>query len=175
MKNTGVGASPTATVDYNLDNIRLYGEAAPMLSVPVANTTVSPGGTAELSVTALGSWPLSYRWYFNGSPLSATSPTLTVANADVGHAGTYCVVVTNSFGAITNCAYLSVLDLKMFAGVILAGPVGTNYRIDYVNAVGGGNNWQTLTTLTLTTSPSTWIDIASASQPKRFYRAVPVP
>ena len=42
-------------MDYNLDNIRLYGEAAPMLISPLVNTTVGPGGTARLGVKAFGS------------------------------------------------------------------------------------------------------------------------
>lgn len=85
------------------------------------------------------------------------------------------MVVSNAFGMITNTAYLSVLDLKMYAGLTVAGPIGTNYRIESLNTLGGTNTWRTLTSFTLTTSPTVWIDMESATQPRRFYRAVPNP
>lgn len=139
------------------------------------NTTVAPSGSVTLAVDALGGQPLSYLWLWNGSPLATVEPTLTIPSANMSNAGTYCVIVSNSFGAVTNCASLSVLDLKMFAGLILAGPVGASYRIEYQDALGGGSTWQTLTTIQLSTSSMVWFDMDSPYQPKRFYRAVPLP
>lgn len=175
MKNTGPGASPSATVDYNLDNIRLYGEAAPMLAFPLANTTVAPGSTAQFAVKAFGTQPLTYEWFFNGAPLPANGPTLTVPDVSPEKAGTYCVVVRNAFGSVTNCAYMSALDLRMFAGLILSGPVGTTYKVECLDAIGGGENWQPLTNITLSTSPMACIDMDSVNHPRRFYRAMPMP
>ncbi len=63
----------------------------------------------------------------------------------------------------------------MFAGVILSGPVGTTYTIECLDAIGGGENWQPLTTFTLSTSPTAWVDMDSVNHPKRFYRAMPLP
>jgi len=37
------------------------------------------------------------------------------------------------------------------------------------------STWQPLVALTLTTRTTNWVDMASATQPKRFYRAVPLP
>lgn len=102
MKNTGPGANPSATVDYNLDNIRLYGEAAPMLAFPLPNTTVAPGSTAQFAVKAFGTQPLTYEWFFNGAPLPANGPALTVPDVSPDKAGKYCVVVRNASGAVTN-------------------------------------------------------------------------
>lgn len=84
-------------------------------------------------------------------------------------------MVSNAFGSITNCANLSVLDLKLFAGLVLAGPVGTNYKIEFTPALGGTNTWQTLTNITLATSPSVFFDQDSPNQPKRLYRALRLP
>lgn len=175
MKNTGPGANPNGTVDYNLDNIRLYGEAAPMIAAATANTTVSPGGVAQLSVNAYGTPALHYQWFHDGQALPACGPNLIIANASFNQAGTYCVVITNGFGALTNCATLSVLDLKMFAGLVLAGPVGTNYKIEYIPTVGGTDTWQTLTNVILTTSPFVFFDMESPNESKRFYRATAQP
>jgi hypothetical protein len=36
------------------------------------------------------------------------------------------------------------MGLNPFAGLRLAGRVETAYRIEFVNTVGGGNNWQGL-------------------------------
>lgn len=175
VKNSGSGVNPTASVDYSLDNIRLYGEAAPMLSTPLANITVGPGGAAEFSVAALGTQPLQYQWFFNGGLLPENGATLSLADVSVSDAGLYCVTVSNTFGAFTNCAYLSVLDLKLFAGLVLAGPVGTTYNIEYLDNLDGTGTWKKLTTLTLNVSPMTWIDPQSPSQPRRFYRATVSP
>ncbi len=71
MKNTGPGPDPYASVDYNLDNIRLYGEAAPMLASPLVHTTVAPGGTARFAVKAFGTQPLTYEWSFDGRRAAA--------------------------------------------------------------------------------------------------------
>jgi|GEM_PF-2874459 len=169
-KNTGSGASGQATVDYNLDNIRLYGEAAPILLAPMPLARVLPAGSVELSPRICGTQPLSFEWSFNGATLPATGPTLAISSATAANGGTYCVVVSNAYGSVTNCTQVSVLDLDMFAGVILGGPIGTKYRIEYITAI--GESWKTLTTLTLNESPKVWIDMESANQPKRFYRAV---
>ncbi|MCU0786406.1 MAG: hypothetical protein MUF81_20665, partial [Verrucomicrobia bacterium] len=82
---------------------------------------------------------------------------------------------THAFGSVTNTAVLSFLDLKMYAGLTVAGPVGSSYRIDYIPALAGTNTWQWMTDLTLPASPYIWFDLDSPYQPKRFYRAVLLP
>ena len=97
MKGGMSGVDPSAIVDYNLDNIQLYAqEMAPGLALPLANSTVPPGGTAQISTRAFGTQPLSYQWYFNGSALPATGPSLMVTNASSSQDGTYCVVISNA-------------------------------------------------------------------------------
>lgn len=77
---------------------------APAILSQPTNVTVAVGRTATASVVASGSTPLNYQWYFNGNtPVAgATGPTLTIANAQSGSAGTYRVVVTNLLGSATS-------------------------------------------------------------------------
>jgi hypothetical protein len=64
---------------------------------------VVTGQTADFSVTATGTAPLSYQWKFNGAPIGgATGSAFTIANAQPVNAGTYSVVVTNVAGSITS-------------------------------------------------------------------------
>lgn len=59
------------------------------------------GGSALFSVTATGSAPLSYQWYFNTNTLlpGATTASLLLTNIQPDQAGVYSVTVTNAAGA----------------------------------------------------------------------------
>ena len=73
--------------------------AAPSIITPPANLAAAVGSNATLTVTAAGSAPLSYQWQFNSANLSgATSSTLSLTNLTLTSAGSYSVIVTNSFG-----------------------------------------------------------------------------
>jgi hypothetical protein len=57
----------------------------------------------------------------------------------------------------------------------LSGWPGRSYRIEFLNDLhAGSNNWQTLTTLTITNNPTLWTDTA-ATNSQRYYRAVLLP
>jgi autotransporter-associated beta strand protein len=58
------------------------------------------------SVTASSLTPMGYRWRFNGTPISgdtATNTTYTIASVDLGNAGNYDCVVTNTAGYSATC------------------------------------------------------------------------
>jgi hypothetical protein len=61
-------------------------------------------GTATFSVNATGNTPLSFQWYYNGVTAlpDATNATLTLNNVQWSDAGSYSVVVSNSYGAVTS-------------------------------------------------------------------------
>ena len=80
--------------------------APSIVAQPVSATGVL-GGTAEFSVTATGT-DLLYQWYHNGVAVpGATVPTLTLANLQREHGGTYQVVVHN-FAASAASALVSL-------------------------------------------------------------------
>ena len=73
--------------------------AAPSITTAPANQIVAVGGTVNLSVTAMGTSPLSYQWIKDGGMVvNATNSSLTFASAGVTNSGIYYVVVTNTAG-----------------------------------------------------------------------------
>ena len=90
----------------------------------VTRTTVSPaintqpqgrvvltGTQVRFTVSALGTTPLRYQWWRDGTKLAgATSQFFLIPSAQVGHSGDYTVTVTNILGTVTSAtARLSVL------------------------------------------------------------------
>jgi hypothetical protein len=82
----------------------------PSINLQPASQSVIPGGTANFTIVAGGTSPLSYRWQKNNANLNdgghysgVTTSTLTITGADSGDAANYRCVVTNAFGS-TNSA-----------------------------------------------------------------------
>ena len=68
-----------------------------------ANRTVAVGGSATFSVSATGTPPLNYQWFYDGKALAdQTSRTLEVTAVDFSKAGKYTAVVTNLYGTVTS-------------------------------------------------------------------------
>ena len=95
--------------------VRTVGVAGPtspsILSQPVS-LVVTQGNVAAFSVSADGTAPLSYQWYFNtNTALSGqTATNFIIASAQATNAGNYSVRVSNAGGNITSAqATLTVL------------------------------------------------------------------
>jgi endonuclease/exonuclease/phosphatase family metal-dependent hydrolase len=87
--------------------------AAAGISVQPQNQTVAVAGNITFSVSATGTAPLGYQWYFNTNTLisGATTNTLSITNAQLTNAGGYSVIITNSVGSITSrVATLTVIS-----------------------------------------------------------------
>jgi outer membrane protein assembly factor BamB len=67
------------------------------------------------------------------------------------------------------------LELCWFPGWTLNASAGSRYRIEYVNAQTGFDNWQFLTNLSLPNGPYLFIDTAATNQWPRYYRTTPLP
>jgi hypothetical protein len=82
----------------------------PDIAIHPVSQAVNPGTTATFAVTAAGNPAPAYQWRRNGADLAgATGATLAVPNVQVGSAGSYSVVVSNTHGFVTsNPALLSV-------------------------------------------------------------------
>jgi len=95
-----------------------------------ASQTVVSGNNATFSVTAGGTPPLGYQWYFNGSAISeATAANYSIISVTANNEGNYTVVITNSCGNVTSSvAALTVV----FPPSITAQPAGQT-------VVNGGN------------------------------------
>lgn len=145
----------------------------PAISTQPTNNTVSPNGSVTLSVGATGGG-LGYQWQFNGTNITgATGASLTIPNVSAATVGVYSVIVSNAAGSVTSSfVTLASVDVKMFAGVIVNGPLGSNYLIQATSNLTSGN-WTTLTNVALPMQPYTFIDYTSCTNGPQFYRAVP--
>lgn len=84
----------------------------PSIATPPQNLTVNQGNLATFTVSAAGTAPLAYQWkHANTNIPGATASSYVKVNAQPADAGTYSVVITNSFGA-TNSA-LVVLTVNI--------------------------------------------------------------
>ena len=96
---------------------------APLITSQPANATVTEGNTAQFSVAATGTAPLTYQWRRNGAAIAgATSsvyatPALTIAD----NATQYSVVVTNSAGAVSSASALLTVNAGLSELSLLAG------------------------------------------------------
>jgi hypothetical protein len=74
--------------------------SAPAIITQPADVISSENYGATFNVTASGSTPLTYQWYFNGTVLRlANSPSLALNNLRVDQAGTYSCRILNGAGA----------------------------------------------------------------------------
>ena len=143
----------------------------PIVTVPFTNQTAGVSGGIILGVGAEGSAPLDYHWFLNGTNLVAHGTSwIELSNLSWSQSGYYTVVVSNPWGSVTNRALLSLNDLRMYAGIRIAGAPGVSYQIDTQNSLNASDPWLTLTNLTLPFSPYLFIDEDSPNYPQRFYR-----
>lgn len=122
-------------------------DVRPSIASQPASQTTLPRSNATFQVSAAGSPPLSYQWWFRGSPLAgATSSGLTLTNVQAAQAGGYSVVVTNAAGAITSAvATLTVLVPPTISTMLVSGGgtvaftlesvQGLNYLMEYRDAL----------------------------------------
>jgi uncharacterized repeat protein (TIGR03803 family) len=88
----------------------------PIIVTQPTNRTALPGEVVTLSLKAVGTQPLVYQWQKNGVNLTdgadllgSSTMNLRISNIAVADAGSYSVIVSNTFGtAISSNAILSV-------------------------------------------------------------------
>ncbi|WP_164976230.1 immunoglobulin domain-containing protein [Oleiharenicola lentus] len=102
---------------------------APGIATQPSNAIVPPGSTAQFTVGATGTAPLTYQWKKGGVNLTdggnisgATSATLAVSSVSAADVGNYSVVVNNAVGpAITSNS--ASLAMATVAPIITQHPV----------------------------------------------------
>jgi pectate lyase len=106
LVSNAFGSTNSATA-----NLTVTVPVAPTILSQPQSVTVLPGANASFSVSADGSQPLSYQWYFNTNTLisGADGPTLTVDNVQATNVGFYSVVVENLAGS-TNSVFAQLTE-----------------------------------------------------------------
>ncbi|MCX6905856.1 MAG: immunoglobulin domain-containing protein, partial [Verrucomicrobia bacterium] len=113
-----------------LDEVVITGpdrETVPLLTTQPADATV-PAGTNVVFKAVASGYPIpALQWRFKGADIpSATNFTLALANVQATDAGVYSVLASNSLGAVSQGATLTVLES---APVILIQP--TNLTVTF--------------------------------------------
>ena len=157
----------------------------PFIAEQPKSQKVVAGNNATFLVTAYGSPPLVFQWYFNngsvGSPATGTNfSSYSLTNIDPSQAGYYSVVVVNGYGnatsfkALLTVIYPPSLALEISTGyplLSLRGVLSSNFVVQYSNNL-EETNWMQLLSLTnLSASPYQFLDPTGIGQPARFYRA----
>jgi hypothetical protein len=129
-----------------------------------------------LTVDAAGDPPPAYQWYFNGtSLLSCADSCLVLTNIQFSQSGTYTVVATNQYGAVTSAPValnvIPAVERRPAAGVKLMGEAGSLLNVDYANFLSATPNWLPLDTVTLASTSQYCFDASEPLPPQRFYRA----
>ena len=107
----------------------------PLILISPASQTVHDGDTVLMAVTATGTPPLSYQWYYNDHPLlGVTGTNFLLSPASLSDGGRYRVVVTNSAGVVTS--QVAVLTVLPAPPTLLASPASQTV---YDGALAGFN------------------------------------
>jgi len=134
---------------YSISTNSLYkiiynNSTAPVITSQPANATVSAGQTASFFVSATGSQPLSYQWQKSGANISgANSATYIINNTQSSNAGSYRVIVTNSYGSATsNYASLTVtaFNAQPTASIQSPSPAFLYHGGDIISFLGSGTD-----------------------------------
>jgi hypothetical protein len=139
--------------------------------------TAEAGSAVGLRVEASGSLPLFCLWYFNSTTLirCSTNRELNLTNVQLSQTGSYTVVISNAFGAVTSAPVtlnvIPAVEHRPAAGVKVMGEAGSLLNVDYVNSLSAKTNWLPLDTVALTTTSQDCFDVSEPLPAQRFYRA----
>lgn len=163
----GFAHSPAATLDVRL---------SPAVKRPPLSYAAFLGSTIALDADVAGQEPISYQWIKDQVTLpSATNRVLVVTDLSETDAGSYQLVVSNSFG----------IELSSAAQVTVSPPPTITFNQGQIR-IAGSNVFRVVVeassdlmtwTPIRTNSPgirshfsSAWSDLGSWSAPRRFYR-----
>ncbi len=85
----------------------------PQITLSPAGDTIDEGDTLVFNITTIGTEPISYKWFHDGTVIAgAIGPELVIENALPGDSGYYYCTVQNDCGMLSgDSAYLYVLPV----------------------------------------------------------------
>jgi hypothetical protein len=149
----------------------------PTIQTSPQTQTAEAGSAVSLRVEASSPLPLFYLWYFNNTNLitCSTNRELELTNLQFAQSGAYSVVVSNALGAVASSpAMLNVIaaiEHRLAAGVQVMGEAGSLLNMDYADSLSPTPNWNTLGSVSLTSTSQYWFDLTLPLPAQRFYRA----
>jgi hypothetical protein len=184
------GHTTTSEVSGNgtkTDSVQVFSSCGPVITSQPApsNQVVLVGATAQFTVGATSEFPLSYQWYLNQTnPIAspATFATLTVSNVTAFAAGSYSVVVSDSYGS-TNSALATLTVITPVTTNItrntdgsvtlhFVGLPGSSTRLYAATNLAAPIIWQPIFTNSNVGTDGTWqfTDTNAVLFHERFYR-----
>jgi hypothetical protein len=136
-------------------------------------------------VSASGTTPLTYQWYFNtNSPLLSppASATLSLTNVTPQSDGFYLVFITNAFGSVTSSNASLTVVIPVIDSIVRSnnGAVILNFtglpdattRVWATTNLASTSSWQPIFTNSTTSINGGWqfIDTNATGYRSRFYR-----
>ena len=149
----------------------------PVITKSPASQTVEQGTTISFTSVASSIVRPLFQWFFNGSNAITlgTNSFLRLTNVQFANIGSYTVVATNTFGAVTSApAMLHVIpavERRPVPGVKVTGETASLLNVDYANSLSPAPNWITLGSVSLTSTSQFCPDLTMPLPPERFYRA----
>jgi len=104
---TGSSTSNTVTLTVNS-----AAPTAPTITVQPTKLTVTAGQSATFTVTAIGTAPLTYQWFMNGSPVGTNSNSYTISQTTLGQSGAQIYVTVSN---VVNTATSQTVRLSVSA------------------------------------------------------------
>ena len=151
--------------------------SAPNISYSPPRTQTAEAGTVlGISLTVTGEpSPVRYQMVLQRHlPSGIHGPDLRLTNVQFSDSGTYVVVITNAFGAITGVPItlnvIAAVEHRPSAGLMLSGETGTVLNVDYVGSPTGVLNWLPLGAVRLTSASQGCFDVTEPLPPQRYYR-----
>jgi uncharacterized repeat protein (TIGR01451 family) len=157
---------------------------APTITASPTSQTATEGDTVTFNVTANGTQPFTYEWFFGPNSIpGATNASLSLATVTSTHAGTYHVVVRNSAGSATSAdaelvvqtgAPLMLENPHFEGGSFVLDTSGPNNAICILWASTDASAWTPVATNTISSGKCQFADPVGGNL-KRFYYVTKVP
>ncbi|MGO8700130.1 MAG: protease pro-enzyme activation domain-containing protein [Limisphaerales bacterium] len=173
-------------ISMALSNVTLALPEAPFIVSQPQSLVVTNGNAAAFMVVADGSPTLSYQWQLNGTNISgATSDSLTLAAVTLTNAGSYEVIVQNSFGSVTStvASLTVVMPSVTFQSAVLnsnfidftwSAPAGLVCQVQYSTNL-NTTNWLPLGPPQTAGNGVLSASDATSPDTQRFYRVLILP
>jgi hypothetical protein len=174
--SNSAGSTPSDHVSLTV----LSAASGPSIGSQPQSENLYLGDTAHLSVSASGTAPLAYQWFFDGAILSnANTSTLTLTDVQTATVGSYTVQVSNSAGTVSSDpATLNVQEMRI--GLLNPSPSGwqmtwqslpgRSYQVEAALGI-ASNPWLPLSTAPAQPSGGLMsVFITNSGSPANFYR-----
>jgi len=152
--------------------------APPSVTTPPVSQTVEASCLVEFSVDITNTFGTTYyTWLFDDTNLFSCSTNcwLELTNCDFSQSGTYSVVVSNIFGAVTSAPVMlnviPAVERRAVPGVRVMGDAGSSMNVQHTESLSPAPNWLPLDTVNVTNPPQYYFDLTTPLPSQRFYRA----